>query len=94
MTDDHQRYLDAAHAMQTGVAMTMEYEPKETQPKHLRVGVNAAMVEHSALAGLLIAKGLITEEEYLAALAKGMEDEADKYQTRVRKYLGPNVHLR
>ena len=39
-----QRYLDAAHAMQTGVAFTMHQDSSQTDPKHLRVGINSAMV--------------------------------------------------
>src|SRR5690348_17509394 len=73
------RYMKAAHAMQSGVAAKMRMDPKDTEPKHLRVGVNAAMVEHSALAQLLLKKGIITREEYTAELADVMEEEARKY---------------
>jgi hypothetical protein len=57
-----QRYTAAAHGMQTGVATKMHWNPNETLPKHLRVGVNAAMVDTSAIAGLLIARELIKDE--------------------------------
>ena len=73
------RYKAAAHAMQTGVAFTMDSNPSETSPKHLRVGVNSAMVEHGALAHLLMQKGIITEVEYLESLADFMEKERDSY---------------
>lgn len=87
------RYVAATHAMQSGVAMKMNYDPSETTPKHLRVGVNAAMVEHSALARLLVRKGVITEEEYAAALADGMEAERDMYQQWLQQRLGGNIRL-
>lgn len=78
-----ERYLAAAHAMQTGVAFTMHSDPKQTDPKHLRVGINAAMVEHGALVGLLLEKGLLTMEEYYKALADKMEAEVQTYAERL-----------
>lgn len=92
--DDKERYLIAAHGMQSGVAMMMERDVKETSPKHLRVGVNSALSDQSALAGLLIAKGIITEEEYVKAIADAMERERDRYQTILREiYDSPNITL-
>ena len=58
MAKTYDDYLKAAHAMQSGVAFKMHTDPSETQPKHLRVGVNSAMVEQSAIAKLLIDKAL------------------------------------
>jgi hypothetical protein len=43
--DDRKRYHDALHAVQSGVAVMIQREPDgEASPKHLRVGVNAAML--------------------------------------------------
>lgn len=86
--EDHKRYAKAAHAMQTGVAYVMDKEPAETTPKHLRVGVNSAMVDASAVAKLLISKGIFTEEEYVKAIADAMEAERDLYQDRVNRLFG------
>jgi hypothetical protein len=83
-----ERYAAAAHAMQSGVAMKMNYDPNSTTPKHLRVGINSAMSDHGALARLLITKGVITEDEYLEAVADGMEREAAMYQDELRQRLG------
>ena len=88
-----QRYQSAVHAMQTGVGFVMERDTFETSPKHLRVGVNSAMVEDAALAGLLIAKGLITEAEYMAAIADGMEREVGRYAERIKQTHGVDVTL-
>lgn len=88
-----QKYLALAHAMQSGVAAKMHHEPDDTTPKHLRVGVNSAMVEHSALVQLLIAKGIITEEEYYEALIKAMQDEVTQYETELTQILGRLVKL-
>ena len=87
------KYLALGHAMQTGVAIKMQHAPSETQPKHLRVGVNSAMCDSAALAGLLIAKGLITEAEYLQAVTDEMEREVGRYEEWCREHIGPNVHL-
>lgn len=78
--DNEKRYVAAVHAMQSGVAAEMG---RSTEPKHLRVGVNAAMVDHSSLVQLLISKGLFTRDEYLAAIADGMEEEKGRYEQRL-----------
>lgn len=95
MTDtDRQRYLDAVHAMQSGVAMKMNLQAAETTPKHLRVGVNAAMCDHTALARLLIDKGVITDDEYVAAIADEMERERERYQQWLAERIGnPGIRL-
>ena len=79
--------------MQSGVAMEMHQGSQDTQPKHLRVGVNSALVDSSALAELLIAKGVISEAEYLEAIAAGMEREARNYEERLSQKLGTKVTL-
>lgn len=87
------RYQAACHAMQTGVMYLMQKKVREVEPKHLRVGVNSAMVESSALAGLLIKHGIINEAEWYDALATSMEKEAADYQKEVEKVLGVKVTL-
>jgi len=81
--DDWQRYLDAAHGMQSGVATMMARGDSQTDPKHLRVGINAAMCDHAALVRLLIAKGLFTQAEYTKELADEMERERDRYEREI-----------
>jgi len=88
------RYHAAAHAMQTGVALKMEHDGTETQPKHLRVGVNSALVDGAALAELLIHKGVITKDEYLTTIALGMEREVEMYKEWVADHFpGANINL-
>lgn len=74
------RYFAAAHAMQSGVAFMMSYDRKQTDPKHLRVGINGALCDQGGLVTLLIRKGLITEEEYLQAILQSMEAEVERYK--------------
>lgn len=87
-----QRYACALRAMQSGVAATSEARARS--PKHLRVGVNSALVDSGALAALLIAKGVITEVEYAEALAFGMEREVNTYEARLSAEYGMPVTLK
>lgn len=86
-------YLLHAHAMQAGVAMTMNYDGSETTPKHLRVGINTAMSDHGALVKLLIDKGIITELEYMTVLRDFMKSEAQGYEKKLSERLGTTIHL-
>lgn len=87
-------YQEACSAMQAGVGLKENLGlSNETTPKHLRVGVNSAMVEHSALARLLIAKGIIGEADYLEAMADGMRDEVALYERELTERLGKRVTL-
>lgn len=76
-------YEAALHGMQSAVAYEMNKRSAPTDPKHLRVGVNAAMSDHAALAFLLIEKGVITEDEYLEALRQSMNNEVHRYEQSV-----------
>ena len=93
MMNYKERYIKARHAMQSGVAMWINYDKKSTEPKHLRVGVNSAMVDSSALANLLIAKGIISEDEYFKALAERMEAEVKSYTERIEARIGGKINL-
>jgi hypothetical protein len=80
-------YRSLAHAMQSGVAMMMNYGDSHS-PKHLRVGVNSALVECSAMTKLLFAKGIITELEYYTSLRDMMKMEVETYEKRIESQLG------
>jgi len=51
------------------------------------------MVDHGALVTLLVDKGVITDEEYLEAIAEGMEREARDYKEMLSNLLGVRVTL-
>lgn len=99
MTDEERieaailRYNAAAHAMQSGVAMKMNYESKGTEPKHLRVGVNSALVDSSAIATLLMQKGVFTMAEYTEAVADAMEAEVKTYEDELTEHIGSPIKL-
>jgi len=86
-------YERLLHAMQTGVAYELERDPRSATPKHLRVGVNAAMSDHSALAILLVRKGVITMAELYASLIEFMKHEVETYQSRLENQYGVKVTL-
>lgn len=87
------KYIALCHAMQTGVAYMMQKDPSDTTPKHLRVGVNSAMVEHGALVSLMVKKGLITEDEYYDSLIEFMEREVQMYQRELESIYGAKINL-
>lgn len=87
------RYMAAAHAMQSGVAMWMNYDPDETRPKDLRVGVNSALVSNGALVKLLVEKGIITDEEYMTSLIEMMERETEDYRQRIQQRIGGTTKI-
>jgi hypothetical protein len=91
--DAKERYFAALHAMQSGVALQLEHNPSGGSPKHLRVGVNSAKVEHAALAKLLIDKGIITEAEYTEALAEMMEREVRMYEDELTRMYGGQTKI-
>lgn len=86
---NEERYLAAAHAMQTGVALEMAKEEllggnhAATNQKHLRVGINSSFVSQAGLVKLLVDKGVITESEYVKYQADAMEDEVKRYEARL-----------
>lgn len=86
-------YTEAAIAMQAGVVLDIQLGSNGATPKHLRVGVNSAMAEHSALAKLLIDKGLISESEYLEAQTEAMRNEVALYERTLSEKLGKPVTL-
>lgn len=92
---DGERYRRALHAMQSGVAMEMNLEHRQsaTEPKHLRVGINAAMVDHAALAKILIDRGIITNAEYTKAVADMMETEKARYEKSLSDHFGKTITL-
>lgn len=89
----NERYEKALHAMQSGVAMEMNFNSKPTDPKHMRVGINSALVDSSSLARLLMDKGIITKDEYIEAMTVGMEAEAARYEKHLSDHYGTNVTL-
>lgn len=87
-------YLDALHAVQTGVAYTLERDNRLAEPKHVRTGIDSAMINDAALVRLLVKKGLITEEEYAEEVRLETCREVDRYEDRLEQIYGAKVTLR
>lgn len=86
-------YEKLAHAMQTGVAAEMNLDPGPTEPKYLRVGINAAMADHSGLVRLLIEKGIFTELEYYTSERDAMKAEVARYEKHLSDKYGSTIKL-
>lgn len=68
------------HAVQSAVATKMGFDASECTPKHLRVGVNSALIDASAVAKVLVDKGIITDAEYFTAVRDLWRAELDGYK--------------
>lgn len=89
--DLNERYLSAMHAMQSAVAheiATVGEAASGASAKHLRAGLNGALADTGSLATLLIAKGIITLEEYSQAITEGAEREAERAAQIARQRCG------
>lgn len=93
MITDLERYSNACHAMQSGVATQHGYDDNDASKKHLRVGINIAMCEHAALVTLLIGLGVITDAQYTCAMANLMEKEVKRYEEMISQHFGTKVTL-
>lgn len=91
--EDRKRYVAAAHAVQSAVAVMLIQNPNEASPKHLRVGIDTAKVEQLALATLLIEKGIFTADEYEKAIADAMEKEVAMRSEELSRRMNANIQL-
>jgi hypothetical protein len=78
---DRERYELAAHAVQTAVKFEQATGSNCGSPKHLRTGLNLSKCDQAALVKLLIAKSILTLDEYQHALADEAEAEVERYQS-------------
>lgn len=103
-TIDVDRYTAAAHAIQSATKLQLALdaqkggepapglpETSSASAKHLRVGLDLRAADHASLVRLLIAKGVVTEAEYLQAIADGAEREAREAGERASTRLGRPV---
>lgn len=77
-----------AHAIQTGVAYVMGWDSKETDAKHLRVGINMALVANAGLAELLIALRVCTMGEIKDYQIAALKREVESYEKTVAEHFG------
>lgn len=75
-------YMTAMHGVQSGIAHEMGKGSNLAEPKHLRVGIDSAMVNDAAVARLLIDKGIFTVAEYEEAVRREANREVQRYEGR------------
>lgn len=84
-----ERYHRAAHRVQTAIGFMPNHENQ--QVKHMRTGIDMSKSDMGGLARLLIQKGVMTELEYLEAVAEAAEREAAAYENELSVRYGRNV---
>lgn len=79
-------YDKAGRRIQTAIAVLVGRNPgiDLVQPKHVRAALDLSRSDLAGLVALLIAKGIITEAEYQAAITATAEHEADSYERMMR----------
>jgi hypothetical protein len=93
-----QRLEALQHQVQSAVAFKLGRKEAfgercaETEPKFLRVGVNSALVETSALARLMLAKKVITTTEYFETLIQVWQEEVNRYLVELKR-IDPRLSL-
>jgi len=75
--NNRERYMRAAHCVQAGSKIVAHRNGEHPES---RTGINLAMRDHASIVELLVAKGVITEDEYHKALADGAEAEVRRLE--------------
>lgn len=86
-------YVQLCHAVQTGVAHSLQNDPSSGTPKHLRTGLDILFCEHSALVTLLIKKGIITEDEYYDSVIEVLQREVANNEAKLSAHYKANIRL-
>lgn len=87
------RYLKVMHAVQTGISYKIQAGETEHSPKHLRVGVNSAMINNAAMVKILVEKGIFTYEDYWNKIIDEAEAEVKRYEEWIEQTTGAKVTL-
>ena len=95
------RYMELMHAMQSGVRQLMvidsgspaSVDRAEAGPKHLRVGVNSTLIQSSAVALLLMEKGIIAPDEYFGKVNELLAADVASYERKLSDKMGVKVTL-
>lgn len=86
-----QEFQSKYHSLAHAITQDMGISPDNF--KHLRVGVNMALVDSGALMKLLVDKGVITQEEVWEALIAGLEAEVERYRSLLSERTGAIINL-
>lgn len=88
-----ERYLALSHAIQTGVGHLQERGLLPDNRKHLRVGINMALIDSAAIHKVLVDKGICTQSELWEALISLMEEEVKRYEKKLSEHYQANIKL-
>ena len=88
------RSMELLHGMQSAIEFGFGGADGNPKHKHLRVGINNALISHSALVQTLIQKGVFTEEEYFTNYVAALEAEVAGYEEEARGKGFPSIHFR
>lgn len=80
--------MDEHYAKQVQTAIGFRPNKKMLEPKHLRVGIDMSKADMKGLVELLIAKGVFTADEYMAAVTKSAADEAELQRAALAQEMG------
>jgi hypothetical protein len=87
-------YPEACHAVQSGIAFELaQVDPDSGTPKHLRTGLDLRACDHCTLVRLLIAKGLLTDEEYVETIRLETIREVIRLEDELSAKTGATVRL-
>lgn len=87
-------YQALLHGVQTGIGYRLEHDKRLADPKHLRTGIDSAMVSDAAIVKLLIDKGVFTELEFVTALRDKAQEEVARNEAELQVRFGANIKLR
>lgn len=95
-TDLGLTYEEAAHGIQSSIAQGMADGSglAETEPKHLRVGVDLSKSDTYGLATLLMQKGVFTLEEYMENMRLAANTELATHEAEASERFGAVVKFR
>jgi hypothetical protein len=83
-----EEYRALMHAVQSGVGFMLDFDSREGTAKHLRVGVNSALINQCAIIKLLINRGVITELEYWESVVEQTKLEILSYEEKLNTVMG------
>jgi hypothetical protein len=83
-----EEYRALMHCVRRHIEHQQSVGSLECEPKWLRLGVNSAMCDHTALTRLLIKKDIIDELEYLRAICDELRREIARYAEMAPKGMG------
>ncbi len=87
-------YEEAAHGVQTAMAVDIAAGKRATEPKHLRVGIDMSKSDMLGLAMLLMDKGVFTSEEYVEYMRLAANEEVAMREDVSKYGPGPKVSFR